>query len=96
LNQDRFAAWAIVLFFIAVEDVAPEILPRLRWDRVGIEDLDLDDLESVAGRCETRPPPVRHPLAQEIRALARQMTKLFPEFQCLQSVGAAVDAGAPR
>lgn len=90
-HRDRFAAWAIVLFGIAVEDVAPERLAGLKWDRITIDDLDLEHLEAVMRRCEDRTRPTRHPLAQEIRGLARQMARLFPEFRCLQSMGVTVE-----
>ncbi|MBL9137333.1 MAG: tryptophan 7-halogenase [Verrucomicrobiales bacterium] len=95
-HRDRFTAWAIVLFCIAVEDVAPAVMTHLAWDRIAIEDIDLGDLEGLAARCAGRPGVARHPLAQELRGLSRQMTKLFPEFRCLQSMGVPVEACGPR
>jgi hypothetical protein len=84
LNLDRFSAWAIVLFLIAVEDVAPESLGELREAHLTVDMINLEQLDDAIRKSRPSNGGQRHPLAREILSLKRQMTKLFPEFTCLQ------------
>jgi flavin-dependent dehydrogenase len=83
LNLDRFSAWGIVLFLIAVEDAAPEWRAQIAEENLTTELIDLNDLEAAAAsRALTH--TGRNPLATEITSLKRQMTKLFPHYDCLR------------
>jgi hypothetical protein len=84
LNLDRFSAWAIVLFLIAVEDIAPESLSELREANLTVDMINLEQLDDAIRKSRPSNGGQRHPLAREILSLKRQMTKLFPEFTCLQ------------
>ncbi len=86
VNLNRFSAWAVVLFRIAVEDVAPEALDKIPEERLTPELVDLRNMDRAitATRSGTRAGTGRNRLAPEIASLKRQMTKLFPGYTCLQ------------
>ncbi len=84
LNFDRFSAWGIVLFLLAVEDAAPEWRGRIAGEKLTPELIDLKNPEAaVAASCAPNRKG-RNPLAAEIASLKRQMTKLFPDYDCLR------------
>jgi flavin-dependent dehydrogenase len=80
LNLDRFTAWAIVLFLIAAEDVAPESCGKLEAENLTPDLIDLQKLAAAAAARHAG----RNPLASEIASLKRQMAKLFPNYHCLR------------
>lgn len=82
-NLDRFSAWAIVLFQIAVEDVAPEHLNRLRDEELTPTCIDLHHIERAAERSKAGSRSERNRLLPELASLRRQMRKLFPDHVCL-------------
>ncbi len=84
LNLDRFSAWGIVLFLIAVEDVAPEWRGRIAGERLTPELIDLKHPEAAVAASRTPNRGGRNPLAAEIATLKRQMMKLFPGYVCLR------------
>jgi hypothetical protein len=84
VNQDRFNAWGIVLFLLAVEDAAPELLARLAEENLTPEQIDLQNIEAAIAASHASIRIARHPLATEISSLKRQMAKLFPNYACLR------------
>ena len=82
-NLERFRAWAIVLFLIAIEDAAPEWRGRIAEKHLTTELIDLNNLQAAAdGRAPNR--AERNPPAAEITSMKRQMTKLSPHYDCLR------------
>lgn len=84
-NLDRFAAWAQVLFEIAVEDAAPDLSPRLPIDSLTLEQLDLTRVATLRSEPQSPLQTPRSPWAADLFSLRRQMTKLFPEYRCLHT-----------
>ena len=79
-NLPRFSAWGIVLFLIAAEDAAPALAGQLAEENLTPDMIDLKNLPgAIAARRAGR-----NPLAAEITALKRQMTRLFPDYRCLR------------
>jgi hypothetical protein len=81
LNLDRFTAWGLVLYLIAVEEVAPEKIDRLAMETLDVESIDLQHIASTAPNSTSGR---RNQLASEISALKRQMRKLYPDRACLR------------
>jgi flavin-dependent dehydrogenase len=88
VNLDRFNAWGIVLFLLAVEDAAPELLAQLAEENLTPELIDLQNIEAAIAASRAPIRTGRHPLAAEITSLKRQMTKLFPDYACLRETAA--------
>jgi flavin-dependent dehydrogenase len=84
LNLDRFSAWGIALFLLAVEDAAPELRGRIAGERLTPELIDLRHPEAAVTASRAPNRNGRNPLAAEIASLKRQMKKLFPDYACLR------------
>jgi flavin-dependent dehydrogenase len=84
LNLDRFAAWGLVLFLVAAEEVAPEWSAQIEAEELTIESIDLRNLKAAIARGHKSGRRGRNPLAAEIASLKRQMRKLFPNHRCLR------------
>ncbi len=81
LNLDRFTAWGLVLYLIAVEEIAPEKIDRLAMETLDVESIDLQHIASTVPNSASGR---RNRLASEISALKRQMRKLYPDRACLR------------
>jgi hypothetical protein len=90
VNLDRFNAWGIVLFLLAVEDAAPELLAQLAEENLTPELIDLQNIEAAIAASRVPNRSGRQPLAAEITSLKRQMTKLFPDYACLREPAAVL------
>jgi len=84
LNLDRFAAWGIVLFLIAAEEVAPELAGQMAAEKLTVDSIDLRNLEAAVALSLAAGRTARTPPASEIASLKRQMRKLFPHHGCLR------------
>jgi len=91
VNLDRFSAWGIVLFLIAIESAAPEARPEIVEEKLTADLIDLGQISAAVAATRVPGPLWRNPLATEIRSLKRQMAKLFPEYACLRESPARPD-----